>query len=673
MFLKYFSVFGLAVAAGIYGHDSISLKLPEKVVTFSKPYTAASSQDIRDLDLSLRVILEPADLLKVTPGLYVSQHAGGGKAHQYFIRGFDGDHGTDIAFWFDGMPVNNVSHGHGQGYTDMHFIIPELVNRVEMKKGPYFSEYGDFATAGAVHLHTHQPRESFLSLQTGMFHTYRALGLVAGSEEAFSPTIAAEVYRTDAYFDNPDDMERYNLFMRSNIWRHGEASLGLTLMGYGSGWNGSGQIPLRAVEDGSLSRYGSVDPTEGGNSQRHSASLRFDNQGERDYFQATAYLINYRLALYSNFTFFAGDSEHGDQIEQNDRRLVAGFHAGYGFENTAFGMLWRTRMGVESRNDIIHNELGQSVRRKRFTEDVNSDVRQGSFGVYAQEEVEPLPWLRLIAGIRADYYGFDVTDRLEERDPDAPKTSGVQQASIFSPKASAVISPMQNWQLYLNFGEGFHSNDARGIVLGNDPVTPLSKARGYEFGTRTRLWDRLDLAAALWRLALESELVWVGDEGVTEPRGETRRIGADLEARVSILPWLWLDGDITLADAVFTENPGNAQAVALAPTLAATGGIAVSHPSGFFGSLRLAHLGDRPATEDESITADGFAIVNLGVGYRRGNWEVHADVANLFDTEWSEVQFVNESQLPGETGPVEDIHFVPGTPFQVVGGVKLYF
>jgi outer membrane receptor protein involved in Fe transport len=668
------------LAAPVSAHDSAALELPELRALGTRPLTAASSQTLRDRDFALRPMLKPSDLLKVTPGLFTGQHAGGGKANQYFIRGFDIDHGTDLALWVDGMPVNKVSHGHGQGYADLHFIIPELFERVEVNKGPYFAEYGDFATAGAVRMVTRENiTESFAELRGGMFGNYRFLGVYAGPDSLHRPVLAAEVHRSDGPFENPEDLERYNLFFRSSLTRSATSSLDLTLMSYGADWNGSGQIPARLVEAGTLDRFGSVDPSEGGNSQRHSAQLRMRSapSAESDW-QATAYLINYRLAMYSNFTFLAGDSVNGDQFEQNDRRWVAGFNAKYRTVGHALGRHWTTTLGLDLRNDLIQNALGPSVQRRRIGETVDAEIREGSMGLHLQEEVNPLPWLRLVGGLRADYFGFDVTDRLSAISDSAPKTSGVRSASVVSPKANAIMGPFRKTELFLNYGHGFHSNDARGVVRGVDPALPLAQAIGYEVGLRTAIIPRVDLAAALWALDLESELVWIGDAGITEPRGETERRGLDLEARVRILDWLWADADLTLSDAIFTGNAGNAGAVALAPTRTLAGGLSARHPSGFTGSLRMQHLADRPATEDERLTAEGFTVVDLGLGWRWRNLEAEVNVANLFDTEWREAQFANESRAPGEpaldpANPREDIHFVPGTPLQVQGGVRVYF
>ncbi|MDQ3000642.1 MAG: TonB-dependent receptor [Fibrobacterota bacterium] len=673
-------LFQWSAPASAQDPDTSAIQLPEVTARGARPFTAASSQTIRDRDFALRVMLKPTDLIKVTPGLFTGQHAGGGKANQYFLRGFDIDHGTDLALWVDGMPVNSVSHGHGQGYADLHFIIPELFDRVEVNKGPYFAEYGDFATAGAVRMRTKERiRESSAELSAGQFNSYRFLGIYAGRDTVHQPVLAAEVYRDDGPFTNPEDLSRFKLFFRSGLVKTSTSDLTLTLMSYGSDWNGSGQVPMREVEAGRLDRFGSIDPSEGGNSQRHSASMALRSvPDDRSEFTASAYLINYRLSLYSNFTFFAADPVNGDQIEQTDSRTISGFNVAYRTQRSALGLEWTTLVGLDMRNDLIENALGTSKERQSLGRIVDADIRESGMGLYAQEEVSPLKWLRLVGGIRADYFGFDVSDRLQSPSDTAPSfsgttTSGARSASIFSPKANAIIGPFLRTELYLNYGQGFHSNDARGVVKRPGGVTPLTKAIGYEIGLRNDLIPRVDLAASLWKLDLESELVWVGDEGVTEARGPTERFGVDAEARVKILTWLWADADLTLSQATYTENAGNANAVALAPTATFAGGFSGRHSSGLKGSLRVQHIADRPATEDESLTAEGFTVVNLGLGWRWKNVEANLSLANLFDVEWREAQFANESRLPGESEPVADIHFVPGAPFQAQGGIRVYF
>ena len=653
--------------------------LPEKEARTRKAVTPSNSQVIRDRDLALRPMLDPADILKVTPGLFVAQHAGGGKANQYFLRGFDIDHGTDLSLWFDGMPINMISHGHGQGYADLHFIIPELVEKVEVSKGPYYVEYGDLATAGAVSMDARRRfGESRVSLSGGMFNTYRSLGILTLDHAPFRPTLAAEISRSDGPFDSPEDMERYNLYLKAPLLENETTTLDVTLMGYGAGWNGSGQVPARLVDAGLLDRFGSVDPTEGGHSQRHSVSMEFiSNPNPAEEWKASAYMIDYRLSLYSNFTFYARDSVNGDGINQRDDRVISGFNASYKRDYALGGLAMSSLFGLGTRNDRIHNNLDYSRKRTVFDHVTDADVREGSLSAYFMESITPFEWLYAEAGVRGDHFGFDVTDRLR---PEGDSTlTGVKDASIFSPKVNVVVTPFRNTDIYANYGEGFHSNDARGVTSKTDPARPLTKARGYEMGARTRLFDRVDLGLSLWKLDMDGEFVWVGDDGSTEEGLPSERLGVDAEARVQILPWLWADFDMTKSSSEYTRNAGNGKAVALAPRLTWAGGVSVLHPSGFSGSLRGQSLDDRPADEAGNFTAQGFTVFDLAAGYRFRNWEARLNVQNVFDTEWRSAQFENDSRIAGgsrypyEAEPVTDIHFVPGTPMNAQASLNFYF
>ncbi|MGZ3461477.1 MAG: TonB-dependent receptor, partial [Archangium sp.] len=461
---------------------------------------------------------------------------------------------------------------------------------------------------------------------------------------------------------------------------------------YGSGWNASGQIPLREVTAGRLDRFGTVDAAEGGNSQRHSAyatwrTLTRDG-GEVN---VMAYGIQYRLNLYSDFTFFSRDPVNGDMIEQNDQRTVLGFNASYRFRRQWGNIGFDTTLGTQLRSDSIDNGLSHDKARKRLNTVVDASILEGSLGLYAQEDITFTPWLRAVLGLRADSFGFDVDDHLEDLAAPGTKSSGVQQASRISPKASLVLSPLPDTDLYVNAGSGFHSNDARGVVRLPEPVTPLTRARDYELGVRTRLFERLDLAGSVFRLDLDSELVWVGDEGTTEARGATRRQGVEAEARLKVLPWLFADADVTVSRATYVQNAGNANAVALAPTLILSGGVSARHPSGFYGRLGVLHLGDRPATEDRFLIAEGFTRVDATLGYRHSWYEVNVGIQNLLDTQWREAQFANVSRLPSEAGPescpagtrpvseagsfagCEDLHFTPGAPLNAQASVSLFF
>ncbi len=654
------------------------------VVSGTRPFTSASSFAVRDREFMIRPHPRPADILQVVPGLYVNQHAGGGKANQYFLRGFDADHGTDVALSVDSVPVNMVSHGHGQGYADLNWIIPELVERVEVYKGPYFAQHGDLATAGAINLVTRSQQDhSSVTLSGGSFESFRGLIVAAPEVDGWSPLIAAQVNTTNGPFLSPERLERFSLFSKITHPISEHVTFSLALTAYASAWNASGQLPLREVQAGRLDRFGTLDPTDGGNSQRHSlyASLRALTSDDGE-INVMAYAVLYRLNIYSNFTFFSADPENGDQIEQHDDRVVAGARASYRFFRRAGAFTFDTTFGTQLRIDDIHNALYRTKGRKRLGTKVSADVREGSIGVFLQEEVSYGKWVRLILGARADGFGFDVDDKVDA------VNSGVVQASKFSPKASLVVSVIPQTDLYLNFGSGFHSNDARGVTRAVDAASPLARALGAELGARTRLFERVDLAASAFVLDLDSELVWVGDDGSTEARGPTRRLGVEAEARVKLLPWLTADLDVTWARATYVENAGNGNAVALAPTLIIAGGLSARHPSGPYGRVGAIHLADRPATEDGFLVAQGFTRVDAALGFHHKRFDVALGIQNLLNTQWREAQFANVSRLPAETGcpagtraseegggfnGCEDLHFTPGAPVNFEVTASVYF
>jgi outer membrane receptor protein involved in Fe transport len=664
------------------------------VVRAPRAYTSASSQVVRDRDFALRPHPRPADILMTVPGMYVIQHAGGGKANQYFLRGFDADHGTDVALSVDGVPVNAVSHGHGQGYADLHFVIPELVQRIEVRKGPYSALDGDFATAGSFNLVTRQAVErNSVTVGGGRFATYRGVAITSAEAAGWRTLLAGEIYATDGPFIHGEDLKRLNLFGRL-AKDLGPGTLSLTLTSYAGGWNASGQIPNRAVQAGLLDRFDSVDPTEGGNGQRHGAVLAY--RALRDSSETTlmAYLTSYRLGLYSNFTFFSADPINGDQINQTDQRIIAGFRGTQRWLGKAGRVLFDTTVGLQVRNDQIDTGLYRTVARRRIGTVIDANVAQGSLALFAQEDVRFVPWLRSVVGVRTDFFGFDVRDRLEVLDPAAPRTSGVRKALMTNPKASVILGPWASTEVFLNFGMGFHSNDARGVIRGDTAATALARATGYELGVRGSFAERLDIAAAAFGLDLASETVWVGDEGTTEPRGPTRRLGVEVELRLRLLAWLFADLDGSFVRATFTENPGNADAVALAPTRVVAGGLSALHPAGFFGRLGFFHVGDRPATEDRFLTAAGFTRADLVLGFRTPRFELSVAVQNVSNTRWREAQFANVSRLASETsaascGPgtrpaevggaggaflgCEDVHFTPGVPINAFGSATLFF
>lgn len=627
-----------------------------------RPMSAASASAVRDRDFALRPIGSVQDILRVTPGLVVVQHSGGGKANQYFLRGFDADHGTDLALSIDGIPINMVSHAHGQGFADTNFIIPEVVERVELSKGPYFANQGDFATAGAVNLVTRTGFEHS-SLGFGLGGSpghgspaYRGLLIASPKWDKASALFSAEVGRQNGPFDNPESWDRYKLFNKLTLPLSPTSSLTIGESSYAGNWYGSGQIPARAVEQGLVSRFGSIDPSEGGNTARHQLFMSYKlRPTENSELNAQAYLANYRFNLYSNFTLYLNDQDRGDEIEQTDRRTFYGGAVSYRVLHRVGRVRFDTTIGGQVRSDDIHQQLWHSLQRTQLSQLRGNDVHQTLLGAYVNEEITPLPWLRANLGGRADFLSFAVDNRLNGNDPSSPK-SGVDGAHQFSPKASLALTPLdrKNAQLdvYLNWGHGFHSNDVRGRFT-KPSITPLTRAVGEEIGARTRLWQRLDFAMAGWLLDLDSEATWSGDEGTTSSGPATRRYGVEFETRYEFTPWLAVDGAVTFTRSRFTAGHENGGGLALAPKQTWSGGLSARHglgPGVGRAGLRFYGIGDRPASDDGALIAPGFTQVDAHLGYRHRWFDIAFDVENLLNGAFRSAQFATVSRLRSEPG-----------------------
>lgn len=632
------------------------------LVLGTKPISAASSFSVQDRDFQLRPIGSVQDILRVTPGLVTVQHSGGGKANQYFLRGFDADHGTDLALSIDGVPINLVAHAHGQGFADTNFIIPEVVERVEITKGPYFAHQGDFATAGAVNMVSRDQFEhsaAAFGIVGSPGHGapgYRALVIASPrlQDLPLQATFAAEVGRQDGPFDNPERWDKYKLFNKLTYAPSPTSSLSLTEMSYAGNWHGSGQIPARAVAQGLVGRFGSIDPDEGGNTARHQLALQYHlRPTETSDLKVMAYVATYRFNLFSNFTLYLRDPDDGDEIEQIDRRVFYGAKISYRVLHHAGPVTFDTTIGGDTRSDDIHGELWDTVHRQQLAAVRSNDVHETFMGAYFNEEITPARWLRADLGGRADLLSFAVDNRLASTDPTAPG-SGVGAASQLSPKASLIFSPLDRpraqLDVYANYGHGFHSNDVRG-VFAQPAVTPLARARGEELGARTRLFQRLDLAVALWQLDLASETIWNGDDGTTGVSDPTARRGVELETRYEVTPWLAADLQLSFTKSQFTTDRENGGGLALAPRQTWAGGLAARHalgPGVARAGLRFYGIGDRPATDDGALTAPGFTQVDLHLGYRHRWFDVALDVENLLNGDFRSAQFATVSRLPNE-------------------------
>jgi outer membrane receptor protein involved in Fe transport len=687
-----------------------ALELDELLVQADRSYSTASSRAVRDFDLKIRPNRSAQDILQLAPGLVIAQHAGGGKAEQIYLRGFDADHGTDVNISVDGMPVNMVSHGHGQGYADLHFIIPDVVDEVDVYKGPYFAEYGNLATAGAVAFRTREHiGGNTVRIEGGAFETYRLTTLyqIPTSSTHNNAYFAGQFYNTDGPVDSPQGFRRFNLFGKFHTHISETAKLSFDISGFSSAWNASGQIPQRALDSGLINRFGSLDELEGGTTGRQNLNFMYETVGSgNSEFMIQAYTSRYNFKLFSNFTFFLDDPINGDMIEQTDSRQILGLNTKYKFyHHLGLGVATAT-FGGGYRADDMDVALWRSPNRVRLEKRVEANIAERNLFLWAQEEFLFSPQAHLQLGLRGDYFTFDVEDRLDtQADNGLPHASGYAQEAIVSPKANLVISPSQRLDLYANFGAGFHSNDARDVII-NQRVADLEKALkrnglneqqitdslaalnidpsqrhaktlpravGAELGFRARLGERLNFGAAGWWLNLEREFVYVGDAGTTELSGRTKRYGVDLEARLKLLSWLYGDADATVSTGKLRDEPQEANQIPLAPRFIATGGLTVRHPQGYEGGLRIRHIGDRPANEANTVTALGYTVFDLSASYRFGNYQLNVVMENLTDTDWNEAQFDTESRLRDEAAPVSELHFTPGNPRNVRVGVSYSF
>ncbi|WP_128757873.1 TonB-dependent receptor [Leeuwenhoekiella aequorea] len=642
----------------------------DQIVLTSKVNTLSS---IAAVDLQLNPVKSSQEILRKVPGLFIGQHAGGGKAEQIFLRGFDVDHGTDVAISVEGMPVNMVSHAHGQGYADLHFVIPETIQNIDFGKGAYYADKGNFNTAGYVDLRLKDQLDaSSISLEAGQFNTSRLTGMFnLIDENEHSAYVASEIYLTDGPFDAPQNFNRFNVMGRYGYTNANNDKLTLTASHFQSKWDASGQIPQRAVDQGLIGRFGAIDATEGGQTSRSNLSLNHLKNLEHDaVLKTNAYVSKYDFELFSNFTFFLEDPVNGDQIKQHEDRFIAGLQSIY--EQRELAVSTNTTLdyqaGIGFRYDNVDDvELAHTLNRQiTLNRLAYGDVDEFNAFAFLNTEFKTGKFT-FNPAVRLDYFKFDYYNKLTET-YDAQSESKV----AFSPKFNTVFSVNRNWQLSLKTGIGFHSNDAR-VVVANSGEDILPAAYSADLGTIVKPTEKLALNATLWTLFLDQEFVYVGDAGIVEPSGKTRRMGVELGARYQVLDWLYFYADGNYTHTRSTEEPDGADYIPLAPKFTSAGGFSVENLKGFSGSLGYRWLGDRAANEDDSITAEGYFVTDFNVNYNWNKWTLGVIVENLFDTQWNETQFATESRLFNEPAAVEEIHFTPGTPFYLRGKITYRF
>jgi outer membrane receptor for Fe3+-dicitrate len=640
---------------------------------------AASQGTVNAALIESRPTLRPAEVLEFVPGVIVTQHSGDGKANQYFLRGFNLDHGTDFASFVGGMPVNMPTHAHGHGYSDLNWLLPELVNRIDYKKGPYYADEGDFVSAGAAHIRLFDRLPNGIASGTLGENGYRR-GFLADSTKLGNGNLlyAIEAAHNDGPWESPEKFHRTNGVLRYSVSDAGNKSA-ITAMAYSAGWNSTDQIPQRAVDQGLVGRFGTLDASDGGRTARYSLSYEMERTLSDGRFKLNAYAVQSRLDLFSNFSYFLENpidldpaAVNGDQFEQAEQRKVFGLATSRSWNTQLGGRDTTFTAGLQLRHDRLDPVgLYSTVARVRAATIQESTVRQTSVGLYGEAATQWAPWLRSIVGLRADRFDFKVASSIAAN-------SGSRNASIASPKLSLIFGPWSKTEFFANAGYGFHSNDARGTTArvaakdpngpAIDPVNPLVRSKGFELGARTELIPGLQSSLALWSLKLDSELLFVGDAGETEASRASKRYGVEWNNHYIATKWLLLDADLSASRSRFTEPdpadptvgnhiPGSIQTVA-------SFGATVVDLGPWFGQFQVRYFGPRPLIEDNSQRSKATTLAYLRVGYKvTQNVKVALDVFNLFDRKGSDIDYYYASRLRGEPAEgVNDIHFHPVEP-----------
>ena len=637
---------------------------------------AASQGTVTSRLIEGRPALRTGEVLEFVPGMIVTQHSGDGKANQYFLRGYNLDHGTDFATFVDGTPVNARTHAHGQGYSDLNFLIPELVNRIDYKKGPYFADEGDFASTGAAHISLFGSLpQGIASISLGQ-HRY-ARALLADSVKLGDGNLlyAVEAAHNNGPWEIAEHARRFNGQLRYSFGGEDNRS-SITAMVYRAGWYPTDQVPLRAIESGLIGRFGSISQSDRGETQRYSLSFNNERRFDDGVLKFNAYAIQSRLELFQDFTFYLDHpidldpgTLNGDQFEQGERRRTFGLAVSRRFDTRLAGKDSSNTIGLQIRQDRLDPVgLYNAVEGRRVATIQEAKVRETSVGVYAENSTTWTPWFRTVAGIRYDRFNFDTESSI-------PENTGKVSTSLTSPKLGLIFGPWNKTEYFVNFGYGMHSNDARGVTArvtpDGDPATPapgLVRTKGGELGVRTELIPGLQSSLALWQLNSASELVFVGDAGGTEASGATKRYGIEFSNHYIAAPWLLLDADISVSKARFTsdqgEGPNVGRHVPGSVNTVVSLGATVSDLGPWFGHIGLRYFGPRALIEDDSQKSKATTLVYGRVGYKiTKDTKLTLDVFNLFDRKASDIDYYYASRLKGEPAEgVNDIHLHPSEP-----------
>ncbi|MDQ6757590.1 MAG: TonB-dependent receptor, partial [Bacteroidota bacterium] len=662
-----------------------TLAITQKQILLEDIIVVANSNNIykpiSKTDIAMRGVNNSQEVLRIIPGIVIGQHQGGGKAEQIFLRGFDADHGTDFREDVDGVPINMVSHAHGQGFADSHFIIPETIESVDFKKGPYTASKGDFATTGFVDFNTknYLPNNT-IKLEGGMFNTYRALGMFnllneKSKAEQESWYVASEYRYSDAYFENPQHFKRFNLFTKYNGKISSRSVFTFSATTFWSKWDASGQIPDRAVDQGLIGFYGAIDPFEGGLTHRTTVNTQIATSfNNGDLLKNQIYYSNSFFDLHTNFTFFLLDSINGDEIRQKESRDLIGYNGSYNHTGYAGTTKLLTEAGMNIRADFTKNsELSHT--KDRFT-----TLQQIKLGSISQLDIAPYlsetfvfdKHLSINAGLRFDQFYHKYKNNLAG--DTTLSGTGIYKANAnkLSPKLNLFYHVNERQQFYLITGRGFHSNDTRAVVVQNG-MEILPAAYSADLGTVFKPSKKIIINAAIWNIYLEQEFVYSGDGGDVSFNGKTQRYGFDFSGRYQPIKSLYFDVDLNYAHGRAVGTAKGQDYIPLAPVWTSTGGLTYTNKNGINGNLRYRYVGNRPGNEDYSLTAVGYFITDAVINYTKSKYEIGLVINNVLNTKWKETQFDTETRLKNEPAPVDEIHFTPGTPFAAKLSISYFF
>ena len=616
------------------------------------------NSSIAEIDLNLKPAKSAQDLLKLVPGLFIAQHQGGGKAEQIFLRGFDIDHGTDILLTVDGMPVNMVSHAHGQGYADLHFLIPELVKKIDFDKGPYNAEKGNFATAGYVDFQTTDYfQKNKIVFEYGQFQTQRLLLLANLFKHSRSNAIFAfEGLKSNGPFELPQNFNRINAYTKWNCLLNRNTKLQFTSSFFTSQWKASGQIPERAVQNGTIGRFGAIDSNEGGKTSRINFSVSTTTKIGTSQFQQKMFYAKYDFNLFSNFTFFLKDSLNGDQIKQAEKRDMVVYQNSMNNSIKIAKQQFAIGSGLYFRLDCVQNaELSHTFLRTKLIDPLQlGNITEMNSAIFTKISHTGAKW-KYDLGLRLDHIGFYYANKLEVQN------SGYNKALVLSPKLVVYRILNDFASLYLKAGKGFHSNDTR-LVISKTNQNILPAAYSLDLGTTLKIGKSALLNVGIWYLKSNQEFVYVGDEGITEPNGRSRRIGMDVSARIQWFKALYSDVNLNICNPQYLDEKRAENYIPLAPLTTATSGIYYVTKTGITAGLQGRYMANRPANETNTIVAKGYLVADANCTYQWRRLELGVVVENVFNTRWNEAQFATESRLKNESTPTTEIHFTPGTP-----------